>query len=144
MTNTQEYILSVFDKRLWLATGAGLLSIPVTVSLMLESSANELSITPILLTSLVIGFLYADRPTSVRRAGAQVGLIGGLPTMYQTNNTFELLSSSPEFALITAGFILVSITLSLTFSIIGSVFFAMVGRGIRQAIKENPQSPETS
>lgn len=127
---------TVFDKSLLLATLVGAISIPITVVLTLISGIDGVSITAVLLASLLVGHLYADLATSARRAGAQVGLIGGIPTIWETSEMFEvILSGRLEFALIAAVFIPVSIIFTLGISILGSILFAIIGEWLSKTVR---------
>lgn len=133
---TKQAAKTIFDGSLWPATLIGIISIPITVVVTFLSSANGISITPVLFGSLFVGYLYADRATSVKRAGVQVGLIGGIPTLLEASEMIEvILSERVEFAVIAAIFIPISIVFTFGITIIGSTLFAIIGEWLSKTAR---------
>lgn len=105
-------VQSVTDQRLRLATILGFASVPVTVALSWGTVADErmvaggtISATAYLVVGFLVGYLYYDRPTERRPAGARAGLAAsvGMVVVYLANMVSTLDLSAPRataFALI--------------------------------------------
>ncbi|ELZ11410.1 hypothetical protein C478_13405 [Natrinema thermotolerans DSM 11552] len=73
---------------------AGLASVPVTLVLQWRSAGSYVFV-PVLFAGLVVGYLFAERPASSRRAGMQAGLVGGLALL---GGGVRFLTDIPEYS----------------------------------------------
>lgn len=70
-----------FDGELRTATLLGLASIPATVALNWRGDPSSVSGEALFFACVLAGYLYADRPTENRHAGAQTALVGMIPVV---------------------------------------------------------------
>lgn len=118
------------------ALSIGIVTIPATVALSLRTGPNKISITPVLLGGLLVGYVYDQRPVSVERASVWMGVVGSLPFIWQAYAVLqEVWSSPPELAVLAALFVPVSLLFGLVVSVFSGLVSARIGFLVTRRIK---------
>lgn len=119
---------TLFDQSIRTATLAGAASIPFSLFLTLYLGSESVTLTPMGIAALVIGYHYEGRSVSSRRAGLQTGLVGGVPVLLESLTILEALQSAQQHStVLVAVFVPLGVVLTLGIAGLLGAFCGMIG-----------------
>lgn len=145
MSHLDRFRGGLTDDSLRFAILAGLVSIPLTLALSLESLSNGTVVAggtasglPLLVAGVVVGYHYVSRPTEGRRPAVWTGLVGsvGPLAVFVANGVSTLSTGSTRLAaiavLLTPVTAAVGVGLSVLVTTVGGVVGDRVGRRVHR------------
>jgi len=118
----------LFDNEMSIAIKLGLLSIPFTIALSLETRPSYYDFGAVSFAALLAGLYYSSQFTASVRAGLRTGIIGGVPAAW---NSVGIISSgwaiSPGYAALGIAFSLLWLCFALAVGGFIGIISAMIG-----------------
>lgn len=135
MSTSTRAVRWITDDEVSVATALGLLSIPFTIALSLETAPEHLNFGPVLYAGVLAGWYYSDRDVSLKRVGVRTGVIGGVTGIWTAvHGVADAASISPRYGALGVVFATLWLGFSLAVGALAGVVGAVIGGTIARLL----------